>query len=102
MIRITRHSPGCVSVEGHANSDVYGKDLVCAAVSALVLTLAANVEKMKGAEILLEPGFSRIQCRPDAVGIAVFDCICKGFEMLAGKYPEYVCYLESTRLSQPV
>lgn len=100
MIRITRHSPGCVSVEGHANSDVYGKDLVCAAVSALVLTLAANVEKMKGAEMVLEPGNCRIQCGSEAD--AVFDCICKGFQMLAGKYPGYVCYLESTRLSQPV
>ena len=92
MIRITRHSPGCVSVKGHANSDVYGKDLVCAAVSALVLTLAANVEKMERAEILLEPGNCRIQCCSEAE--TVFDCICKGFEMLAGKYPGYVCYLE--------
>ena len=51
MIRITRHSPACVSVEGHANSDVYGKDLVCAAVSALALTLAANVEGKENADM---------------------------------------------------
>ena len=91
MIRITRHSPACVTLEGHANSAAYGKDLICAAVSALTLTLAANVEKLEGAEISLVPGDSRIQCGLDAA--SVFDCVCKGYELLAGKFPEYVCYL---------
>ena len=88
MIRITRLSPACVTLEGHANSDRYGRDLICAAVSSLTLTLAANVEGNEGAEISLEPGNSRIQCNPDAAD--VFDCVCKGFELLAGKFPEYV------------
>lgn len=92
MIRITRHSPVCVTLEGHACSDVYGKDLVCAAVSALALTLAANVEGKENAEVSLKPGNSRIQCTPDAAG--VFDCICKGFQLLAEKFPEYVCFSE--------
>lgn len=92
MIRITRVSPACVTLEGHACSDVYGKDLVCAAVSALALTLAANVENLEGAEILLEPGNSRISCSPDAAGM--FDCICKGFQLLAEKFPEHVYFSE--------
>ena len=92
MIRITRQGETCVRLEGHAGSDVYGKDLVCAAVSALMLTLAANVEGKEAAEIVLQPGNSRISCIPDAAGI--FDCICTGFEMLARRFPEYVSYLE--------
>ena len=92
MIRITRHSPACVTLEGHANSAPYGKDLVCAAVSALMLTLAANVEGKEAAEIVLQPGNSRISCTPDAAEI--FDCFCVGFEMLARRFPEYVCFLE--------
>ena len=92
MIRITRHAPACVTLEGHANSDVYGRDLICAAVSALALTLAANVEGKEAAEIVLQPGNSRISCTPDEAPI--FDCICLGFEMLARRFPEYVSFLE--------
>jgi uncharacterized protein YsxB (DUF464 family) len=92
MIRITRVSPVCVTLEGHALSDVYGKDLICAAVSALALTLAANVEGKEHAEVSLQPGNSRISCHPEAAG--VFDCVCKGFRLLADQFPECVCYLE--------
>ena len=46
MICITRHNTTAVTVEGHACADDYGKDLVCAAVSALVLTLEANLKRM--------------------------------------------------------
>ena len=92
MIRITRVSPACVTLEGHACSDVYGKDLVCAAVSALALTLAANAEDLEEAEILLEPGNSRISGHTDAAGM--FDCICKGFQLLAEKFPEHVSFSE--------
>lgn len=92
MIRITRQGATCVTLKGHAGSAEYGKDLVCAAVSALALTLAANVEGKENAEVSLQPGNSRISCTPDAAG--VFDCICKGFQLLAERFPEHVCFLE--------
>lgn len=92
MIRITRQGATCVTLKGHACSDVYGKDLVCAAVSALALTLAANVEGNEHAEVSLKPGNSRISCHPEAAGI--FDCICKGFQLLAEKFPEHVYFSE--------
>lgn len=92
MIRITRVCPVCVTLEGHALSDVYGKDLICAAVSTLALTLAANVEGKENAEVSLQPGNSRISCHPEAAGI--FDCICKGFQLLAEKFPEHVYFSE--------
>lgn len=90
MIRITRQGKTCVTLEGHADSDVYGKDLVCAAVSALVLTLAEAVKQQPGAEVVLSPGNSRIRSGPEAE--AAFDCICLGFALLAKKYPDYVRY----------
>ena len=77
---------------GHAGSGEPGRDLICAAVSALTLTLAANVEGKEKAEIILHPGNSRISCTPDAA--EVFDCICMGFDLLARRFPEYVCFLE--------
>ena len=92
MIRITRQGATSVTLKGHAGSAEYGKDLICAAVSALALTLAANVEGKENAEVSLQPGNSRISCHPDAA--AIFDCVCKGFRLLAERFPEYVCFSE--------
>ena len=61
MIRITRQGGTFVTLEGHAGSDVYGRDLVCAAVSALVLTLAEAVKDKPEAEVILSPGNSHIR-----------------------------------------
>ena len=108
MIRITRQGTTCVTIEGHARSDVYGKDLVCAAVSVLALTLEANLGRMyrkgqlRSVLVHLEAGNARLRCSPRkehmAAAAEVFDNICLGFELLAGKYPGFVSYLESTRL----
>jgi uncharacterized protein YsxB (DUF464 family) len=40
MILINKLKNGNVEITGHANSDVYGKDLVCCAVSVLVQSVA--------------------------------------------------------------
>ena len=104
MICITRQGTTALTLEGHACSDAFGKDLVCAAVSALLLTLETNMEQMhrkgqlRSARVHLEPGNARLRCtprkehRPEAE--AVFDHICLGFQMLAKRFPGYVCYLE--------
>ena len=48
MIVVTACPEECfVQVTGHAGSGPKGQDLVCAGVSALVLTLAARKMKMK-------------------------------------------------------
>ncbi len=102
MIHITRQGETCVFVEGHACSDVYGKDLVCAAVSALVLTLEANLGRMhrkgqlRSVLVHLEPGNARLRCSPRkehrAAATEVFDNICLGFELLARKFPGFISY----------
>lgn len=45
MITIT-HSPGRITIDGHAGYAVIGQDIVCAAVSALVQTFLASVEEL--------------------------------------------------------
>lgn len=92
-----------VTVDGHAQSAPKGEDLVCAAVSALVYTLAANVEglakdksKFRRAKTEVEEGKAVISL--DAVHgyenvlTLVFDAICVGFEVIANKNPEYAEY----------
>lgn len=89
-----------VTVTGHAQSVEYGRDLVCAACSALVLTLAADVRRMAEAGWVTEPvvrleeGAAEIRCCPrpryrDTAAL-VFLSVCTGFEVLAGLWPEHV------------
>ena len=91
-----------VTVKGHAKSDEYGKDLICAAVSALALTLRANVENMAARDCVraytarLDPGDTEISCDPRTRYRAsvrqIFMSVCVGFEVLADKWPEYISY----------
>ena len=85
------------TVTGHAGSGAYGQDLVCAAVSALTLSLAAGVTalpRQRLREVILEPGDARIRALPRWGGKrraeAVFDAAYQGFSRLAKEYPEYV------------
>ena len=91
-----------LTVIGHAGADEPGHDLVCASVSTLAYTLAANVANMadngqvREPILKLEEGESEISCKPrhnlkNSVTL-VFDSICVGFEKLAYDYPEYISY----------
>ena len=91
-----------LTVKGHAQSNEYGKDLVCAGVSALALTMAANVGNMASKDYVtayttrLEPGDAEISCNPrtryrESVR-QVFMSVCVGFEILADQYPDYISY----------
>lgn len=91
-----------LTVTGHAHSNEYGKDLVCAAASTLALTLAANVGNMANKGYVhnpvtkLEEGNAEISCTPrtkyrDSVK-QVFMSVCVGFEILADQYKDYISY----------
>ena len=103
MIQVTYYRQyNRVTLEGHAGSGPDGHDLVCAAVSALALTLAGNVSYMQaqdavhGVTIDLKEGNAEIQCTAyrrykDSVA-QIYRAICVGFELLATKYPENISY----------
>lgn len=91
-----------VTVEGHAGAGPEGHDLVCAAVSAIALTLAGNVSYMESKEavhdvtIRLDDGNAEIQCTPcrrykDSIA-QILRAVCVGFELLATKYPDHISY----------
>jgi len=101
MIEIRYERDACkVTVDGHAHSDEPGKDLVCAAVSILVHTLAEQAAANEEAGILremtavVEDGRAEIHCVPcelyaGIVGLQM-SAVCVGFRLLAAKYPEFV------------
>ena len=86
-----------VTVEGHAQSGEAGHDIICAAASILVYTLAANVQNMEASGrvrdtvLKLNPGSAEIACKASnkykAVVELVFSTVCAGFEILAADCP---------------
>ena len=86
-----------LTVRGHAGFSRYGSDIVCAAASMLVFTLAAAMEEaglQRAPEIESACGSFRIAVRPRegerALVEAVFAAIGAGYRLLAARYPEYV------------
>lgn len=90
-----------VTVMGHAHSDEYGKDLVCAAASILVHTLQANAEHLDAmgagkAVVEVREGYAKVSCVPNLNYATycrdAFAAVAVGFELLAKQYPQYVSY----------
>ena len=110
MINITYEMPVNnevykLTVTGHANTtDEPGKfDLVCAAVSTLVFTLAQCVTDAsdlgwlrKNPTLKLEDGDACIKAKPmpekEPIIGAMFTTIVRGLEMLTVNYPDNITY----------
>lgn len=103
MVEITYHRRyHRLTAKGHAHSGEKGHDLVCASVSALMLTMAANVGSLATQESVREPiihlaeGDAEVACksshRMTNVVTLMFDTVCTGFAMLQDLYPENISY----------
>lgn len=91
-----------VKITGHANYEEKGKDIVCAAVSALFYTLAESVERSREMlktepKIELDDGNGKVSCRPkkayETNVSLVYWTVLNGFEILATEYPENVEFI---------
>lgn len=100
MVEITYHRQRYrLTATGHAGGKK-GKDPICAAVSALVLTLSANVAELAAGEhvhrqeLRLREGEAWISCQPvesmESVVMMIYDTVCSGFSLLQSLYPEYI------------
>lgn len=86
-----------LTVLGHANYDKYGKDIVCAGVSALVQALIGWVENnlycADCVSIDDKSGEVIIACQGEEDVAAVFYMTAIGVEQIAENYPQHV-YIE--------
>ena len=103
MIQVVYHRKyHRVTVNGHANSGEFGRDLVCAAASAIAVTLGENVEAMKrsghvrAGTVSYERGAALVCCTPASrynnIVTVIFDAVCMGFDRLAKEYPDFIAY----------
>ena len=91
-----------LTADGHAGFAETGQDIVCAAVTILVYTLAAAVGNMdaagqaRGSSVELGSGHAEIVCaaspRWHACAKMICDQICAGFDILRQMYPDRVRY----------
>lgn len=101
MIEVIYHPKRLrLTCAGHAQNGKKGEDLVCAAVSALVLTMASNVatlaaqEKVEHPVLRIQEGDAWISCVPKK-GLGrevtlICDAVCGGFELLETMHPESI------------
>lgn len=101
MIEVTYHrNYHRLTAKGHARSGEKGHDLVCAAVSGLVLTAAENVAAFvaqgnaKDQIVKLKEGEAEIAMTPNrkmkSVATLMLDTICTGFQVYEQLYPENI------------
>ena len=83
MIRIYYDGESLVEAYGHAGYGRKGEDLICAAVSSLVLTLRESCRESE-----IKAGYGKLQ----GGNREIFRGICLGFALLARQYPHYVHY----------
>lgn len=81
-------------VLGHANYDEYGKDIVCAGISALVQALIGWIEEnyYRATCISVDPkeGEVIISCEGGEGISSAFRMASIGLEQIADSYPDYV------------
>lgn len=90
-----------LAVDGHAGAGPKGRDLVCAAVSALVEALAAWVREnpegtVRESRVMLEEGYALIEAAAWKNKLPAlterFGLVEYGLKKLAEQYPEFVTF----------
>lgn len=92
MIRVAENAAG-VTVTGHAGHGPPGQDIVCAAVSALVQTLALSLDRLAPEETVcsMEPGSATIRYTSLSEKGRLLVCsFFVGIEAVATAYPNNV------------
>ena len=81
--------------KGHANYDEYGRDIVCSAVSILVVTLANRLNELnvKNLEINPVPGNFKVKCQAHVCDFRIrdaFEFASLGMSLISSEHPDHV------------
>jgi len=103
-IRIFRNTAGEItgfSVDGHANTAPYGKDIVCAGVATLAQTAVLGLERYLKREITLDIADGKLLLEltadPDALTGAILETMLIGLKEIANISPNSVRIVEHRR-----
>lgn len=93
MNRSAERENHTISVVGHANFDLSGHDIVCAAVSALVQSFASTMNEwddFDAGEVILDTECDLY----DEYAHGCIDMLMEGLRMIEDVYPEYLTVSE--------
>ena len=92
MIEVKVYNNG-FTITGHAGYDVMGKDIVCAAVSALSQTCVISLEKLTDDNVKCTEsnGFMNLVCNnPSEAAKLILDVFNTGIEAVCEEYYKFV------------
>lgn len=92
MVVVNVHD-GTVKIQGHANYASPGKDIVCAAISALTQTFIGTIEKLTDEQIKYDISSGRADIyieNPGEAAKLLIGSFLIGCKMIADEYPKYV------------
>lgn len=79
---------------GHANYDVYGKDIVCAGISAIAQTIMMGLDEISSINYDLSGGRIEVIVHGEDIAREGVQALFKAFELgikaVENDYPEYV------------
>lgn len=95
----TYYNTHIIECSGHTDYSC-GDDILCSAVSILVATLKAYLEKgesngeVSNLKCILQSGQSYItfDCNEDSPVLCGVDALVMGFEILSDAYPDYISF----------
>lgn len=96
MIKVTKND-NYITITGHANSDEYGKDIVCASVSSIVYTTINAVKRINfnAIEVVDEKSMEiKILVEDETINILI-DNMIDLLSSLASDYPKNICVKEN-------
>lgn len=95
MIEV-RIRPERIKISGHAGYAEPGKDIVCAAVTALTQTLVQSIDDLTDDEIeyRISPGNAEIEYRNlSEKSKTLVDSFFVGIRLIADEFPDYVAIM---------
>lgn len=79
-----------IHITGHAGYAERGNDIVCSAISILIQTAIAHMDRVADKyDYSLDEGYAELEAEGYDAKVAV-ETIITGFELLADNYPEYI------------
>ena len=79
--------PGKFVIEGHANYDEHGKDIVCAGVSSLVF---AFLECAGAADTQIDTGYTECVHSEDDDMLPYLEMLIRGLQLIEDQYPDHL------------
>ena len=92
MIKI-KVSKDIISITGHANYDDYGKDIVCAAVSSVIITSVEGISSFDNQAVDIEEGKDNLKIiinKHDDITDKLIANMLKCIQELESKYPQNI------------